>query len=133
VGNAFANALAPEPGSQHWLAVLTPNVAVKPARYAVTKVDDQGRTPGRCQMFGPAGAVAKRGPDSGSSRRDSQSEAENICDRVRGIHHWYSQDDKKDYDFNYEATKLAIQYAMEASRPEKVSPRGYVKHPFQEF
>src|SRR6476660_1802269 len=60
VGHAFANALARQSkGHSNLLAVLAPNLAVKPATVLITKVSIQGAKQA-VQMFGPAhAAVAK--------------------------------------------------------------------------
>ena len=60
VGVAFANALARQSaGHSNLLAVLTPNVAVKPSTVMITKVTIKGAKQA-VQMFGPAQtAVAK--------------------------------------------------------------------------
>src|SRR5690349_21937992 len=60
VGAAFANALANQSnGHSNLLAVLTPNLAVKPATVLITKVTIKGMKQA-VQMFGPAQyAVAK--------------------------------------------------------------------------
>src|SRR6185437_11654942 len=60
VGVAFANALARQSeGHSNLLAVLTPNLAVKPATVLITKVTIKGMKQA-VQMFGPAqAAVAK--------------------------------------------------------------------------
>jgi len=71
VGIAFANALSTQSeGHSNLLAVITPNVAVKPSTVMVTKVTIKGMKQA-VQMFGPAqAAVAKAVADScGSSRR----------------------------------------------------------------
>src|SRR4029079_5791479 len=60
VGVAFANALARQSeGHSNLLAVLTPNLSVKPATVMITKVTIKGAKQA-VQMFGPAqNAVAK--------------------------------------------------------------------------
>src|SRR5213075_2727318 len=65
VGNAFANALCRQSkGHSNLLAVLTPNLAVKPATVLITKVTIKGATQA-VQMFGPAqAAVANAVADS---------------------------------------------------------------------
>ena len=66
VGQAFANALLARQSEGHTnlLAVLTPNLAVKPATVLVTKVTIKGMKQA-VQMFGPAQAsVAKAVADS---------------------------------------------------------------------
>ena len=65
VGTAFANALATQSnGHSNLLAVLTPNVAVKPSTVMITKVTIKGSRQA-VQMFGPAQeAVARAVADS---------------------------------------------------------------------
>src|SRR3984885_9066110 len=65
VGVAFASALARQSeGHSNLLAVLTPNLAVKPATVMITKVTIKGAKQA-VQMFGPAQAgVAKAVADS---------------------------------------------------------------------
>src|SRR5271165_5718503 len=65
VGIAFANALARQSeGHSNLLAVLTPNLAVKPSTVLITKVTIKGAKQA-VQMFGPAqSAVAKAVADS---------------------------------------------------------------------
>src|SRR6266849_9270388 len=65
VGVAFANALARQSaGHSNLLAVLTPNLAVKPSTVLITKVTIKGQKQA-VQMFGPAqAAVAKAVADS---------------------------------------------------------------------
>src|SRR3990170_864008 len=60
VGTAFASALADQKqGHSNLLAVLAPNLAVKPATVLITKVTIKGAAQA-VQMFGPAqAAVAK--------------------------------------------------------------------------
>ena len=65
VGVAFANALANQSrGHSNLLAVLAPNLAVKPATVLITKVTIKGAKQA-VQMFGPAQyAVAKAVADT---------------------------------------------------------------------
>src|SRR5438128_1571654 len=109
VGSAFANALADQKqGHSNLLAVLTPNLICKPATVMVTKVTIKGATQA-VQMFGPAqAAVAKAVADSVAAGVIPKSEADNLV-MVCGVFiHWEAKDDRKIYDYNYEATKLAI-------------------------
>ena len=64
VGTAFASALARQSeGHSNLLAVLEPNLAVKPATVLITKVTIKGAKQA-VQMFGPAQfAVAKASAD----------------------------------------------------------------------
>lgn len=57
VGHAFAEALARQSaGHSNLLAVLTPNLAIKPATVMITKVTIKGMKQA-VQMFGPAQAA----------------------------------------------------------------------------
>ena len=57
VGTAFANALATQSsGHSNLLAVLAPNVAVKPSTVMITKVTIKGMKQA-VQMFGPAHGI----------------------------------------------------------------------------
>ncbi|MCC7191465.1 MAG: formaldehyde-activating enzyme [Phycisphaeraceae bacterium] len=133
VGHAFAQALADQKqGHSNLLAVLTPNLAVKPATVMITKVTIKGAKQA-VQMFGPAqAAVAKAVADSvaeGVIPRDKCEDYVIIC----GVFiHWQAEDDKKIYDYNYQATKLSIARAMksEPSAQEMVSKKDSAKHPF---
>ena len=135
VGVAFANALARQSaGHSNLLAVLTPNLAVKPATVLITKVTIKGAKQA-VQMFGPAqAAVAKAVADSVAEGVIPKSEADNLVIVCGVFIHWQAEDNKKIYDYNYTATKQAIVNAM-AGKPSademlagKNSP-----HPFQGF
>jgi len=136
VGHAFANALARQShGHSNLLAVLTPNVAVKPATVLITKVTIKGAKQA-VQMFGPAqAAVAKAVADSVAAGVIPKSETENLVIVCGVFIHWEAKDDKKIYDYNYEATKIAIKCAMEGkpTADEMVAKKDTVKHPFQGF
>ena len=68
VGTAFANALARQSeGHSNLLAVLRPNLAVKPATVLITKVTIKGAGQA-VQMFGPAQAAVRRRPCASASR-----------------------------------------------------------------
>src|SRR5215207_8375438 len=98
VGHAFANALARQSqGHSNLLAVLTPNVAVKPATVLITKVTIKGARQA-VQMFGPAqAAVAKAVADSVAAGVIPKSESENLVIVCGVFIHWEAQDDKKIY------------------------------------
>jgi 5,6,7,8-tetrahydromethanopterin hydro-lyase len=136
VGVAFANALARQSkGHSNLLAVLTPNVAVKPATVLVTKVTIGGAKQA-VQMFGPAqAAVAKAVADSVASGVIKKDQAEDLVIVCGVFIHWEAADDKKIYDYNYEATKQAIANAMQG-RPtadEMLAQKDKAKHPFRGF
>ena len=133
VGTAFANALARQSeGHSNLLAVVTPNLAVKPATVMITKVTIKGAKQA-VQMFGPAqAAVAKAVAESVAEGVIPKSKAEDyVC--VCGVFiHWQAEDDKKIYDYNYEATKMAIANAMKGAptADEMVSKKDSASHPF---
>jgi 5,6,7,8-tetrahydromethanopterin hydro-lyase len=133
VGSAFANALANQSeGHSNLLAVLTPNLAVKPATVLVTKVTIKGAKQA-VQMFGPAQyAVAKAVADCVAEGTIPAAEAENLVIVCGVFIHWDAEDNEKIKKFNYEATKLAIQRAMknQPSAAEVVAAKDTAKHPF---
>jgi 5,6,7,8-tetrahydromethanopterin hydro-lyase len=133
VGTAFANALADQKaGHSNLLAVLTPNLAVKPATVLITKVTIKGAKQA-VQMFGPAqAAVAKAVADSVAEGVIPRDQCENLVIICGVFIHWQAEDDKKIYDYNYQATKLSIARAMknEPSAQEMVSKKDSSKHPF---
>ena len=133
VGTAFANALADQKrGHSNLLAVLEPNLAVKPATVMVTKVTIEGARQA-VQMFGPAqAAVAKAVADSVAEGVIPKSQCEDLVIVCGVFIHWEAEDDQKLYDYNYEATKLSIARAMkgEPSADEMVAGKDSAKHPF---
>ena len=135
VGVAFANALARQSaGHTNLLAVLTPNVAIKPATVMVTKVTIKGAKQA-VQMFGPAqAAVARAVADSVAEGVIPERDAENLVIVCGVFIHWLAADDKKIYDYNYNATKMAIANAMQGkpTAAEMVAKRDAV-HPFRGF
>jgi len=133
VGVAFANALADQKhGHSNLLAVLEPNVAVKPSTVMITKVTIKGARQA-VQMFGPAQfAVAKAVADSVEAGVIPKDQAENLVIVCGVFIHWEAADDKKIYEYNYEATKESIARAM-ASQPsadEMVAKKDTANHPF---
>ncbi len=135
VGNAFANALARQSeGHTNLLAVITPNLITKPATVLVTKVTIKGMKQAG-QMVGPAqSAVAKAVADSVADGVIPKSKAEDYVIVCGVFIHPAANDDKKIYQYNYEATKLAIKCAM-AGKPtadEMIAGKEQV-HPFRGF
>jgi 5,6,7,8-tetrahydromethanopterin hydro-lyase len=133
VGMAFANALANQSrGHSNLLAVLTPNLLCKPATVLITKVSIQGAKQA-VQMFGPAqAAVARAVADSVAAGVIPQNQADELVIVCGVFIHWDASDDTKIYQYNYDATKLAIQRAMknEPSIGEVLSKKDTAKHPF---
>src|ERR1700723_1413563 len=130
---AFANALTNnKDGFTSRLAVLAPNLAVKPATVMFNKVTIKGAKQA-VQMFGPAQhAVAKAVADSVAEGIIPQDEADNLFICVGVFIHWEATDDKKIQDFNYRAVKESIARAIsgEPTAAEVVAKRNQVKHPF---
>jgi 5,6,7,8-tetrahydromethanopterin hydro-lyase len=135
VGHAFANALARQSeGHSNLLAVLTPNLAVKPSTVMVTKVTIKGAKQA-VQMFGPAqAAVAKAVADSVAANVIPADKAEDLVIVCGVFIHWQAADDKKIYDYNYKATLDAISNAMtgKPTAKEMVAGKDAV-HPFRGF
>lgn len=136
VGVAFANALARQSeGHSNLLAVLTPNVAVKPATVMITKVTIKGGKQA-VQMFGPAqAAVAKAVADSVADGVIPKDQCEDLVCVCGVFIHWDAEDDKKIYEYNYQATKDAIANAMNGkpSADEMVAAKDSAEHPFRGF
>jgi 5,6,7,8-tetrahydromethanopterin hydro-lyase len=133
VGVAFANALADQKaGHSNLLAVLTPNLAVKPSTVLITKVTIKGAKQA-VQMFGPAQyAVAKAVADSVEAGVIPKDQCEKLCIVCGVFIHWEAADDKKIVAYNYEATKMAIANAMKnvPSADEMLAKKNTAKHPF---
>ncbi len=133
VGTAFATALCNQgKGHSNLLAVLAPNLVVKPATVMITKVTIKGAKQA-VQMFGPAQyAVAKAVADSVEAGVIPKDQCENLVIVCGVFIHWEAEDDKKIYEYNYEATKLSIARAMknEPSVDEMLSQKETAKHPF---
>ena len=136
VGVAFANALARQSeGHSNLLAVLEPNLAVKPATVMITKVTIKGAKQAM-QMFGPAqAAVAKAVADSVASGVIPKSDCENLVIVCGVFIHWEAADDKKIYEYNYKATVDAIASAMKGKPTvdEMLAGKDKAAHPFKGF
>lgn len=133
VGTAFANALANQShGHTNLLAVLTPNLAVKPATVLITKVTIKGMKQAG-QMFGPAQkAVAKAVADCVAKGTIPKDKAEDLVIVCGVFIHPAAEDDAKIEKYNYDATVLAIENAM-AGKPsvaDMIAGKDQAKHPF---
>jgi 5,6,7,8-tetrahydromethanopterin hydro-lyase len=133
VGTAFANALANQSaGHSNLLAVITPNLLCKPATVLVTKVTIKGAKQA-VQMFGPAqAAVARAVADSTAAGVIPQHLADNFVIVCGVFIHWDAKDDTKIYQYNYDATKMAIKNAMtgEPKLSDITARKDKEKHPF---
>lgn len=133
VGAAFAHALATQSeGHTSLLAVLAPNLAVKPATVMITKVTIKGMRQA-AQMFGPAQkAVAKAVADSVAKNIIPKDKAEDLVIVCGVFIHPGATDDAKIEKFNYEATLQAIENAMKGkpTADEMIAGKDAAKHPF---
>jgi 5,6,7,8-tetrahydromethanopterin hydro-lyase len=132
-GTAFCNALTNnKDGFTTLLAVVTPNLPAKPDTIMFNKVTIKGAKQA-VQMFGPAqAAVARAVVDSVESGVIPQGKLDDYCVMVGVFIHWDAADDQKIYDYNYQATKEAIQRALsnKPSAAEVVAAAKTAKHPF---
>ena len=99
---------------------MTNKVTIKGAKQAV-------------QLFGPAQAAVARAVvasvDEGVIPKD---QVDDLVIIVGVFIHWDAADDKKIYDYNYEATKLAIARALngEPSIDKVLADTPAARHPF---
>lgn len=133
VETAFMNSLSmPREGHTPLLAVLEPNLQPKPCTLMINKVTIKNADQA-VLMFGPAqAAVAKAVMDSVEDGVIGKDDAEDILIIVSVFIHWDAKDKQKIYDYNYEATKLAIKRAIarEPTVDEALSRKEVAKHPF---
>lgn len=114
------------------LAVVTPNLMVKPATAMFNKVTIKGAKQA-VQMFGPAQrAVAMAVADCVEDGTIPADEADDLYICVGVFIHWEAEDDNKIQDYNYEATKLSIKRAVngEPTAADVVSKKDGTEHPF---
>jgi 5,6,7,8-tetrahydromethanopterin hydro-lyase len=130
---AFANCLTNNKnGFTSLLAVVAPNLMVKPATVMFNKVTIKNAKQA-VQMFGPAQhAVAKAVADSVAEGIIPREQADDLFICVGVFIHWEATDDKKIQDYNYRAVKESIARAVsgEPKAAEVVAKRNQVKHPF---
>jgi 5,6,7,8-tetrahydromethanopterin hydro-lyase len=133
VGAAFANALVSESeGHTNLLAVVTANLAAKPDTLMTNKVTIKGAKQA-VQLFGPAqAAVARAVVASVADGVIPKDQVDDLVIIVGVFIHWDAEDDKKIYDYNYEATKLAIARALngEPSTDQVLADTPAARHPF---
>jgi 5,6,7,8-tetrahydromethanopterin hydro-lyase len=85
------------------------------------------------QMFGPAqAAVARAVVDSVREGVISQGDVDDLCIIVGVFIHWDATDDKKIFDYNYQATKESIARALagEPSVQTILDSSEAARHPF---
>jgi len=131
--SAFANALTNnKDGFSTLLAVVAPNLLVKPNTILFNKVTIKNGKQA-VQMFGPAQrGVALAVADSVEDGTIPLEEADDIFICVGVFIHWLATDDDKIQEFNYLATREAIQRAVAGSptAAEVVAQKSTIKHPF---
>lgn len=130
---AFCNSLTNnKDGFTSLLAVVAPNLPTKPNTMMFNKVTIKDARQA-VQMFGPAQyAVARAVADSVADGVIPKDEADDIFICVGVFIHWEAADDAKIQQYNYQATKEAIQRAIrgEPKAAEVVAQRATAKHPF---
>jgi 5,6,7,8-tetrahydromethanopterin hydro-lyase len=133
VGEAFAGALLNQKeGHTNLLAVVAPNLPAKPDTIMANKVTIRGEKQVG-QIFGPAqAAVARAVVDSVSEGVIPEGEVDDLCIIVGVFIHWLAEDDKKVFDWNYQATKESIARAMggEPAVSSVIEQAGEARHPF---
>ena len=131
--SAFANALVNnKDGFTSLLAVVAPNLLVKPATVMFNKVTIKGAKQA-VQMFGPAQrGVALAVADSVADGTIPMDEADNVFVSVGVFIHWLADDDKKIQDYNYQAVKESISRAVNRlpTPAEVVAKKDSSPHPF---
>jgi 5,6,7,8-tetrahydromethanopterin hydro-lyase len=133
VGTAFAAALLNQKeGHTNLLAVVAPNLLAKPETLMANKVTIKGATQA-VQMFGPAqAAVARAVVDSVRDGVIPADQVDDLCIIVGVFIHWDATDDKKIYDWNYQATKESIARALsgEPTVQAILDGEAEARHPF---
>jgi 5,6,7,8-tetrahydromethanopterin hydro-lyase len=132
-GEAFATALLNQKeGHTNLLAVVAPNLPAKPDTLMANKVTLKGEKQVG-QMFGPAqAAVARAVVDSVRDGVIPQDQVDGLCVIVGVFIHWEAADDKKIFDWNYQATRESIARAMgnEPSTQAVLDGEAEARHPF---
>ena len=119
-------------GHNGLLAIVAPNLMVKPATAMFNKVTIKGETQAE-QMFGPAQrGVAMAVADCVEDGTIEEGQADDLYLSVGVFIHWEAQDNNKIQDWNYEATKQAIKSAVngEPKAQDVLSKRSGMSHPF---
>jgi 5,6,7,8-tetrahydromethanopterin hydro-lyase len=131
--SAFANCLTNnKDGFSSLLAVVAPNLMVKPATVMFNKVTIKGSKQA-VQMFGPAQrGVAMAVADCVENGTIPADEADDLFISVGVFIHWLADDDAKIQEYNYKATKEALERAVAGSptAAEVVAQKATAEHPF---
>ena len=131
--SAFAHALTNnKDGFTSLLAVIGPNLLCKPPTILFNKVTIKDAKQA-VQMFGPAQrGVAMAVADCVAEGTIPEADCEDLFISVGVFIHWEASDDAKIQQYNYQATKEAIQRAVEGkpTAAEATAQRDQVKHPF---
>jgi 5,6,7,8-tetrahydromethanopterin hydro-lyase len=133
VGEAFAHAFVNESaGHTNLLAVVTPNLPAKPDTVITNKVTIKGAGQA-IQLFGPAQAAISRAVvDSVAEGVIPRDQVDDLCIVVGVFIEWDAEDDKKLFDWNYEAVKTSIARAMngEPGVDKVLADTPAARHPF---
>jgi formaldehyde-activating enzyme len=134
LGEAFAKAkAAPTPGHEPLLAILEPNLAVKPVTLIVPTVTITGMRQAS-MVYGPAqSAVAKAVVDSVADGTIPKEAAEELIIIANVFVHPTAVDRQRVYINNYKAMRHGIRKAIE-DRPgidELIENKDRSKHPFK--
>src|SRR3954468_24298015 len=133
VGEGFASSLVNQKeGHTNLLAVVAPNLPARPDTIMSNKVTMKGATQA-VQMFGPAQAAVARGVvDSVREGVISEGDVDDLCIICGVFIHWDATDDKKIFDYNYQATKESIARALnnEPSTSQVLESEAAARHPF---
>lgn len=133
VGEAFAHAFVNESeGHTNLLAVVTPNLPAKPDTVITNKVTIKGAKQA-IQLFGPAqAAVARAVVDSVAEGVIPRDQVDDLALVVGVFIHWEADDDKRIFDFNYEAVKTSIARALggEPAVDKVLADTPAARHPY---
>jgi len=133
VGQAFASALANQMEKHTPLfAIIAPNFTTKPVTLISPKVTLK-RKEDVLRIYGPAQkAVAMAVADCVEDEIIPEDMVEDICIICGVFIHPAAKDNDRIYEYNYEATKLAIKraFAKEPSIDEIINEKDSVVHPF---
>ena len=133
-GAAFVNALSNnKDGFNHPARRGHPESALQARHPALQQGHHQGRQAGGPDVRPGAGGGGPRGDGLGQPRASSRrTQANDFCVLVGVFIHWQAEDDKKIYQFNYQATKESIERALKGKPTvdEVLAKYKAARHPF---